>query len=380
MKRWIVLLIFVLMGAYGCSTSQETLPNKVNKSFGEFSSKTSQINDSTETGPNATLIKTYFATDRNISENTPRRLTFGSNQAELNYGIVNVSVPRDHRMGALERRPYQILFGGDKEKHFILERPLLIERTVFFENLSKEISNSGGKNALIFIHGFDVSFEDAALRTAQMSYDLSFDGAPIFYSWPSKGQRSISTYKYDEIQAKATQKNLKYFLDEFLEQNSTQNVYIIAHSMGNQPLSKVLPELIAEKPHLKSKIREVILAAPDIDAEHFVDEIAPNFSPLKGQITLYASSKDKALRISDAFVNGKVRVGDTSQGVILSDGINVIDATYVDTSLTGHSYYAENRSVLADLFFLIRGTCKAENRFGLREVKTPKGNYWEFIR
>ncbi len=53
-------------------------------------------------------------------------------------------------MGALERRPYQILFGGDKEKHFILERPLLIERTVFFENLSKEISNSGREKRAYF--------------------------------------------------------------------------------------------------------------------------------------------------------------------------------------------------------------------------------------
>ncbi|WP_429550866.1 alpha/beta hydrolase [Paraburkholderia sp. MM5477-R1] len=42
----------------------------------------------------------------------------------------------------------------------------------------------------LFIRGFKVGFVDAARRTAQMAYDLGFDGAPVFFSWPSQGQFS----------------------------------------------------------------------------------------------------------------------------------------------------------------------------------------------
>jgi esterase/lipase superfamily enzyme len=37
------------------------------------------------------------------------------------------------------------------------------------------------------VHGYNVSFDDAALRTAQLAYDLTFDCPAAFFSWPSKG-------------------------------------------------------------------------------------------------------------------------------------------------------------------------------------------------
>jgi esterase/lipase superfamily enzyme len=62
------------------------------------------------------------------------------------------------------------------------------------------VNKSGKKSAFIFVHGYNVTFEDAARRTAQMSYDLSFDGAPVFYSWPSQG--SLGDYLKDGSCAK----------------------------------------------------------------------------------------------------------------------------------------------------------------------------------
>ena len=35
----------------------------------------------------------------------------------------------------------------------------------------------------MFVHGFNVSFADAARRTAQIAYDLAF-GGPGALSWP----------------------------------------------------------------------------------------------------------------------------------------------------------------------------------------------------
>jgi hypothetical protein len=59
-------------------------------------------------------------------------------------------------------------------------------------------------------------------------------------------------------------------------------------------------------------------------------------------------------------------------------GIETIDASSVDTGFLGHSYYAETRSVLSDIFYLLRNNQRADERFGLRSAHTPSGKYWVF--
>ena len=64
--------------------------------------------------------------------------------------------------------------------------------------------------------------------------------------------------------------------------------------------------------------------------------------------------------------------------MVVARGIETIDATEVDTSFVGHSYFAEARSVLADLFYLVREGFRADRRFGLRAMNIDRGRYWIF--
>jgi esterase/lipase superfamily enzyme len=57
---------------------------------------------------------------------------------------------------------------------------------------------------------------------------------------------------------------------------------------------------------------------------------------------------------------------------------DTVDATTVDTSLIGHSYFADNRSVLADLFSLIRYDLPPQSRFGLEQQILNQEIYWKF--
>ena len=50
----------------------------------------------------------------------------------------------------------------------------------FYELLRQTVNQSARRELFVFIHGFNVSFEDAARRTAQIHYDLKFDGAESF--------------------------------------------------------------------------------------------------------------------------------------------------------------------------------------------------------
>lgn len=328
--------------------------------------------------PNFTKVRVFFATDRNRTNNPSPAGMFGTGRGAIAYGACEVSIPRDHRMGELEA-PFSFLdfsLPEDKEKHVVLLKTDVYNYATYFAELAKLIGRAPGKSALIFVHGYNVTFEDAARRTAQMTYDLGFYGAPVFYSWPSQGNET--GYPKDEENIRWSEANLKRFLDDFLKRTDAQNIYVIAHSMGNRGAAAALGAIFSDKPEYRQRFRGIILAAPDIDAEIFVRDIAPKIVGPRTAITLYASSADKALMLSKKF-HGYPRLGDVGPVPIVIPGIETVDATSVDTSFLRHSYFAETDSVLSDMFYLIRQGLRARERFALETVNTLDGKeYWRF--
>jgi esterase/lipase superfamily enzyme len=95
------------------------------------------------------------------------------------------------------------------------------------------------------------------------------------------------------------------------------------------------------------------------------------------QITLYASSRDGALIASEKLA-GYARAGEGGPNLIVMPRVlESIDASSVDTSLLGlyHSYFADNGTILADLYRLFRND-PADKRFGLIEEIGATGKYW----
>ena len=229
------------------------------------------------------------------------------------------------------------------------------------------------KDAFVFVHGYNVSFEDAARRTAQLAHDLPFSGAPILYSWPSRA-RALS-YKRDENSVEWSTPHLRLFLFDLAARTGAQVIHLIAHSMGNRAVTRALESIAAQTP-IAARFHQVVLTAPDIDARVF-RQLVPRMAPAAERITLYASSQDKALLASRRF-NGEARAGDAGRGLVVMPGLETIDATSVDTSLLGHSYFGENRTVLADLFQVLRGDSTADRASDLRPARSAMGDYWEF--
>jgi Alpha/beta hydrolase of unknown function (DUF900) len=105
--------------------------------------------------------------------------------------------------------------------------------------------------------------------------------------------------------------------------------------MGTRVLTGALKELVLEDPSMRDKFDEIILAAPDIDADTFKRDIAPKILAGEGGTTLYASSGDYALMASKPFA-GYPRAGDTAEGVTIAPGVvDTIDASSIRTTLSG---------------------------------------------
>lgn len=328
--------------------------------------------------PEYAVVRTFFATDRNVTEKTKPNEMFGDGRSSLTYGTCDVSIPRDHRMGELESPSiWRLEFREDPSKHVVLLSTAISSKDKYFADLAAKVRAAPTHSAFLFVHGYNVTFEDAARRTAQISYDLGFEGAPVFYSWPSQG--STSAYTVDEQNIEWAQANIRAFLEDFFVRSDARNVYLIAHSMGNRALTRAVASLLEDKPTFRDRLTEIILTAPDIDAEVFKRDIAPALVVSGRPVTLYASSKDMAL-LASRKVHGSPRAGDSGKGLVLASGVETIDATAVDTSLLGHSYFAEARSVLSDMFYLIRSGQRPDQRFGLKRVDSYDGPYWEFKR
>jgi esterase/lipase superfamily enzyme len=326
--------------------------------------------------PNYAVMEVYYATDRKEDPGSPPKSRFGTERGDMRYGTTRVSIPRDHRMGELEAPSlWRLEFREDPEKHVVLLDVLVRSKEEFFRDIVARMHMFTKSNAFLFVHGYNVTFEDAARRTGQIAYDLGFEGAPVFYSWPSQG--ATTAYMIDEQNIEWAQANLRAFLEDFFVRSDARNVYLIAHSMGNRALTRAVMSLLADRPDLRERLTEVILAAPDIDSDVFKRDIAPALAASGRPITLYASSEDKAL-VASKMVHGNPRAGDSGHGLVLVSGVETIDATSVDTSLLGHSYFAETRSVLSDMFYMIRDGQRADKRFGLRHIDTTVGRYWEF--
>jgi esterase/lipase superfamily enzyme len=218
-----------------------------------------------------------------------------------------------------------------------------------------------------------VSFEDAARRTAQIANDVGFDGAPIFYSWPSRA--NTAQYTFDEASVEYTEQHLQQFLADVVSRSGAENIYLVAHSMGNRALTRAFIRLVDEQPELAARIKEVILTAPDIDADVFRQQIVPGLVKLHTPVTLYASSKDLALEASE-HLHGYARAGDSGDNLIILPGMDTIDASAVDASLLGHSYVADSVSVLDDLKLLFMGHAAAAARGDLKPVEVSGQKYW----
>jgi esterase/lipase superfamily enzyme len=318
----------------------------------------------------------FFSTNRKAVEKEDAILDFnGERNNGNNYGKCNVSIPRKHKQGNVERPSFWTfgLTDPSPKKHMTILSCQVYGKADFIHDVKSNTSKNE-QEILLFVHGYNTSFEESIWRTAQLAYDLGIDGAAVNYSWPSRG--SIPGYFSDEASAEHTIPYFKDFLKALLAETAGRNMNIIAHSMGNRVVGHALKELAKENCLTNSSIKHLIMAAADIDADVFKKQIAPAFSVLK-RVTLYASDHDKALTASEVIRSGYPRAGQAGERICVVDYVDTVDATYVSTDLLGHGYFASTKSLLDDIFMVLKNDLKPDKR-NLRLVKSGELVYWTF--
>ena len=368
MRTRLILFSLGLFGLVaGCTTTHTRHP--------DFGTDCADLRPDGFGGTNVDCVTVFYGTNRTVSlpatlaENDERdTLNVSPDNADrLSLGRADVWLPALVDKGGM-RLPGETpqLKGSvpdDKaqlSKYVFLTRITAHGKQRFVDDLEDAVWETGDGSILLFVHGFNVAFEPALIRAAQLSTDLSRDGAfnagtPVLYSWPSNGKMSPSYYMNDRERSAASAPHLEAFLDILTNHVDIERINIIAHSMGNRLLTKAL-EAYAEDYLERENARDIefriILAAADVDSDIF-DQTTGILDNLDANVTIYTSDNDRALQVS-SLLNRRPRLGDTNGNrpyIRANDRYQTVDATAVATELfgLGHGYYSDNPFVLGDM-------------------------------
>lgn len=295
------------------------------------------------------------------------------------YGICYVTIPARHQFGHLESYRYlNFEVKNHPDNHVTLVSVQPSSEGDFVSRLQGAVAESVRKEILVFIHGYNMSFEDGARRAAQVAYDLGFDkarGAPVLYSWPS--QAAFEQYIQDETNIRVTVHHLRALLTNLVTQSGAQSIHLMAHSMGNQALAEALELMGTEMAQTnKAPFNQVIMAAPDIDVDLLVN-MSPAIRKTASRFTIYSCEEDLPVRLSKWLHGDLARVGSFA----VLDGFDTIDTTrQVLEGLLKHTYFADVPSILWDIRNLLECGRPASERccccFETREAEQRK--YWVF--
>lgn len=266
----------------------------------------------------------FVATSRSLD---PATQTFTSTRsAEPSFARYTISVPPDREPGSISYPPRH--GKPDPATDFLTTSELLYaDRPAFRRDLTAALRDQrqGGREATIFVHGYNNTFAEGVYRIAQLAHDLALPGVAMHYAWPSAA--TPFGYVYDRDSANFARNGLEDMLVE-ASGAGADRIFLVAHSMGSALVVETLRQLaIRGDRRTLGRIAGVILISPDIDVDVFRSQ-ARDIGQLPQPFVIFGSPRDRALMLSARLTGQASRLGSLSGVTALAD----LQVTFVDVA------------------------------------------------
>jgi esterase/lipase superfamily enzyme len=257
-----------------------------------------------EAVPGTSRVDMLVATTRKSAAD--RGVLFSGERGDaVTYTDLSVSIPPDGT-----RRPGSVQWPksvpGNPATDFVALRVEPVAREKVPAWTGRAVRRGAKRHVLVFVHGFNNKFEDAVFRFAQIVHDSGAEVAPVLFTWPSKG--SVLAYGYDRESTNFSRNGLETLLRDLARDPNVGEITVLAHSMGNWLTLESLRQMAIRDRRVAPKIRNVILAAPDVDMD-LAREAFRDMGPNRPRLTLMVSGDDQALAVSRLVWGDSVRLG-----------------------------------------------------------------------
>lgn len=252
-----------------------------------------------------------------------------------------------------------------------------------FSDSARGDISAPGRNLLVFIHGFNNTFEAAITRAAFITQWFAGSGVPgtdtsvVAFSWPSLGKLFSfpdleGDYRTDQMSAGLSGAHLMSFFANLqpllaAARRAGCRVTLVTHSMGNWVLQAGLESWFAHNNGPAMLFDAAVLAAADEVYDSFNYPFPSRLSGLThfaGQVSTYFSRADQALVLS--FLVNQVQrlghdgpLGDSDPNKFPAALYRTKDCTacqdYDFNASSSHEYYRRSPTVRADIAKVIAG-------------------------
>lgn len=315
-----------------------------------------------------------------------RSMVFGSAKVEIGKGASWEALVEDSRrrkrnqnwmlrlrdireLGRFPETPFPFTRKGNRIVHNpdVLDAQSSTEKALRRE-IARRLSMTPKKEMLIYVHGYNNTFAEAAYDLAELWHFTGREGVPLLYTWPA-GFGGLTGYAYDRESGEFTVFHLKQLLRALSRMPEIERIHLLAHSRGTDVTLSAVRELFIEalargiEPRRNYRIENLIMAAPDVDMEVLGQRaIAEGIGQGVGLVTIYTSQGDRAIQLAEKLFGGLRRLGRAGEGSLPSYAVKLaeqaVNVSVVENrsrrGLIGHAYFTSDPAASSDLILVIR--------------------------
>ena len=422
MRHWAVLGFSAgLLGTFllsACSSRDLLAPTPAAFDAAQYRARVDGARPTNASGD----LNLLYVTDRApIADPRTNALSYGSERSRtMSFGSINIRIEPDlsepmgemkldgiHEIGRFPEVPYPavVTASGYRRAPGVVAAHEDAVASLQGE-IRRRLAKTERKEVVVFIHGYNNTFNDAANATGSICRLLGRDFVCVVLTWPAGGSRgAFLGYNVDRESGEFAVADMRKAIRAIGQTEGVRAVDIIAHSRGTDVLASAFRELSVEAyvsrfSNTESlKVRNIVLFAPDIDIDVAATKIFdvfsdpdvpygakknPNASINQGSfhLTIYSSPGDQALGLSSSIFGSRLRLGQLDLSgpearALRADPGHLVDLIEVDenTGAFGHGYFLSNPAVRSDLAALIRDRLKpGDPGRPLVEIRRP--SFW----
>lgn len=212
-------------------------------------------------------------------------------------------------------------------------------RADFVTRLHLRIADSPepSSGAIVYVHGYGVSFSLGITQGADIGHRISHTGATVVFAWPahasvvawpSAAAVVSRAYRDDSATAAVSGDAFLSAISAVREAAASQPTTVIGHSLGGQLVTEALTRPGAKRDSLvRRPLSALVLFAADVNLARLRDSLASTLAAVASRRIVYASDDDLMMDMS-RFINKSERAGEATPALTLaSRGFEVVDVT-----------------------------------------------------